>query len=356
METKPAAVLPACSATQSQSLHASSVLSTVCNMKRTPSELALEEFLNKAVPPSTDDDDDDVKPCEVWELAHKSFPHPDTFLAGVGSDDFDHAFRNSDAVTAFSTCKGLPDSLLWSPDATPKDSPLCAPIESQSSICGTSVCSPVSANQPAVGDNQAKGTTSASSREQSDEDDVAGPCDQSTNPIDMKRLRRKVSNRESARRSRRRKQAHLADLETQVEQLRLENAALYKQLTDASQQFRDANTNNRVLKSDVEALRAKVKLAEDMLTRGSFSTLNNSLVQNQSQLNAPPQLNNTTLRMAHVSPTITVQGSDASYASIAVDDHNSSLGLGNLHISNSNGNYNSGVISDAMSCINGIYR
>jgi len=45
---------------------------------------------------------------------------------------------------------------------------------------------------------------------------------------------------------------------SQVEQLRLENASLFKQLTDASQQFRDANTNNRVLKSDVEALRAKV--------------------------------------------------------------------------------------------------
>lgn len=101
-----------------------------------------------------------------------------------------------------------------------------------------------------------------------------------------------VSNRESARRSRKRKQAHLADLElqvsnifpcmfylidqikieeknwnlksylcfeySQVEQLRGENASLYKQLTDASQQFGDANTNNRVLKSDVEALRAKV--------------------------------------------------------------------------------------------------
>lgn len=47
---------------------------------------------------------------------------------------------------------------------------------------------------------------------------------------------------------------------SQVEQLRLENAGLFKQLTDASQQFRDANTNNRVLKSDVEALRAKVSL------------------------------------------------------------------------------------------------
>lgn len=44
----------------------------------------------------------------------------------------------------------------------------------------------------------------------------------------------------------------------QVDHLRGENATLFKQLTDASQQFKDATTNNRVLKSDVEALRAKV--------------------------------------------------------------------------------------------------
>lgn len=45
----------------------------------------------------------------------------------------------------------------------------------------------------------------------------------------------------------------------QVERLRQENSHLFKQLRDASQQFRDADTNNRVLKSDVEALRAKVQ-------------------------------------------------------------------------------------------------
>lgn len=69
-----------------------------------------------------------------------------------------------------------------------------------------------------------------------------------------------VSNRESARRSRRRKQAHLQDLESQVEQLRGENNSLYKHLTDANQQFTDAVTDNRVLKSDVETLRIKVNL------------------------------------------------------------------------------------------------
>lgn len=44
----------------------------------------------------------------------------------------------------------------------------------------------------------------------------------------------------------------------QVEQLRGENSSLYKQFSDATQQYRNADTTNRVLKSDVEAMRAKV--------------------------------------------------------------------------------------------------
>lgn len=45
---------------------------------------------------------------------------------------------------------------------------------------------------------------------------------------------------------------------SQVDQLRGENSTLFKNLTNANQQFKDASMNNRVLKSDVEALRAKV--------------------------------------------------------------------------------------------------
>ncbi|XP_020205675.1 bZIP transcription factor RISBZ4 isoform X1 [Cajanus cajan] len=249
---------------------------------------------------------DDVKPC-------KSDPF---------TSHLNQAFQNLDAVTAFSTtCGGTgvtDDTFVCSQNLTPLQSTISATIDSQSSICGT-VGSPVSANKPNSTENEkVKGntTTSGSSRDPSDEDEAG------TNAIDIKRLRRKFSNRESARRSRRRKQAHLADLEWQVERLRLENANLFKQLTDASQQFREADTNNRVLKSDVEALRAKVKLAEDMVTRGSLP-FSNQLHQNQCQLGTPPQLNtNSTLRgMAHVSPTITIQGNnnnDASYGAAGI--------------------------------------
>ena len=42
-------------------------------------------------------------------------------------------------------------------------------------------------------------------------------------------------------------------------QLRVENSTLFKQLTEITQKFNDALIDNRVLKSDVEALRAKAR-------------------------------------------------------------------------------------------------
>uniref|UniRef100_A0A453T167 BZIP domain-containing protein n=2 Tax=Aegilops tauschii subsp. strangulata TaxID=200361 RepID=A0A453T167_AEGTS len=85
-----------------------------------------------------------------------------------------------------------------------------------------------------------------------------GRCKRSGKSSDTRRIRRMVSNRESARRSRRRKHAQLTDLELQVEQLKSESATLFKQLTEANQQFTTAVTDNRILKSDVETLRIKV--------------------------------------------------------------------------------------------------
>ncbi|KAL3381676.1 hypothetical protein AABB24_001675 [Solanum stoloniferum] len=116
---------------------------------------------------------------------------------------------------------------------------------------------------------QVKSTTSGSSRELSDDDEAEGEAEttQGTDPADMKRVRRMLSNRESARRSRRRKQAHLTELETQVSQLRVENSSLLKRLTDISQKYNESAVDNRVLKADVETLRAKVKMAEETVKR-----------------------------------------------------------------------------------------
>ncbi|KAG8075021.1 hypothetical protein GUJ93_ZPchr0006g43080 [Zizania palustris] len=122
-------------------------------------------------------------------------------------------------------------------------------------------------------------TTSANHAPESDSDsdsdslpDTEGsPCVRGKRSTETKRIRRMVSNRESARRSRRRKQTQLTDLESQVEKLKGENASLFKKLTDASQQFSTAVTDNRILKSDVEALRVKVKMAEDLVARTAMS-------------------------------------------------------------------------------------
>ncbi|CAI9102648.1 OLC1v1000950C2 [Oldenlandia corymbosa var. corymbosa] len=114
-----------------------------------------------------------------------------------------------------------------------------------------------------------RSTTSGSSREESDEDDAEEETEgtQNLDPADAKRMRRMLSNRESARRSRRRKQAHLTELETQVSQLRVENSSLLKRLTDVSTKYNEAAVDNRVLKADVETLRAKVKMAEETVKR-----------------------------------------------------------------------------------------
>ncbi|XVF31137.1 hypothetical protein REPUB_Repub16aG0119600 [Reevesia pubescens] len=128
-----------------------------------------------------------------------------------------------------------------------------------------------------------RSSTSGSSRELSEEDEDEGENEtlENMDPADAKRVRRMLSNRESARRSRRRKQAHLTELETQVSQLRVENANLLKRLTDIGQKYNEAAVDNRVLKADVETLRAKVQMAEEAVKR--ITGLN-------PVLHAPPEI------------------------------------------------------------------
>jgi hypothetical protein len=259
------------------------------------------------------------------------------------------SFKNRDIIISRSSQDFSNPTTITTAGATlnHQHSTVSAAMDSQSSVC---VGSPESATNKQAKDETrtTKTATSGSSRDQSDEDDLDLEIEaQSNDPSDLKRIRRMVSNRESARRSRRRKQAHLADLEVQVDQLRGENSTLYKQLTGATQQYRDADTNNHVLKSNVEALRAKVKLAEDMVTRGSLTCSFNQVFQNhQTQTQS---INN---HMRHqlppnVSPTITVAGDDPSYIAaggISVSGQNSAA-------INNNFNDINGLISDAISCV-----
>ncbi|XP_011082101.2 basic leucine zipper 9 [Sesamum indicum] len=266
------------------------------DMKRSPSELALEELF------ASNDDNRSHHKADIFEASdHALFP--------MGNGDHMHfSFKNSQVLKELSSSASLVDMSFLSPNLYPNQSKV---IDSQSAI---RVDGQMSTKNQTGWDNQAVGASSGSSHEQSDEEGQeteAGSCDQSTNPVDMKRIKRMVSNRESARRSRRRKQAHLADLEQQVEQLRGEHASLFKQVADATQQFKDATTNNRVLKSDVEALRAKVKLAEDMVARGSMTSSLSHLLQNY--LNTPQDyMNYNVNRIDNVAPLVSARGDDNS--------------------------------------------
>ncbi|TYJ23626.1 hypothetical protein E1A91_A08G205900v1 [Gossypium mustelinum] len=128
--------------------------------------------------------------------------------------------------------------------------------------------SAVSTTQKKPG-TQMRQATSGSSREDSDDGELEGDTETTENmdPADAKRARRMRSNRESARRSRRRKQAQMNELETQVGQLRAEHSSLLKRLTDMNHKYDEAVVDNRILKADIETLRAKVKMAEETFKR-----------------------------------------------------------------------------------------
>ena len=86
--------------------------------------------------------------------------------------------------------------------------------------------------------------------------------DPETNSGEIKKIKRMLSNRESARRSRRRKQAHLNDLEVQVGQLQVENGQMMSRINDLTQSYQQAVSENRNLKATLQNLVAKLHQLE----------------------------------------------------------------------------------------------
>uniref|UniRef100_A0ACD5YJV2 Uncharacterized protein n=2 Tax=Avena sativa TaxID=4498 RepID=A0ACD5YJV2_AVESA len=117
---------------------------------------------------------------------------------------------------------------------------------------------------------QGKPANSSTSKEHSDDE---GDLEENTDPASAKRVKRMLSNRESARRSRKRKQAHQNDIESQVTQLRAENASLLKRLTDMTQKYKEASLGNRNLTVDIQTMRRKVNIAEEAVRRVTGTSL-----------------------------------------------------------------------------------
>ncbi|CAL9002091.1 unnamed protein product [Prunus brigantina] len=91
----------------------------------------------------------------------------------------------------------------------------------------------------------------------------AKPCpndapNRAVSVVDERKRRRMISNRESARRSRMRKQKHLENLRNQVNRLRVENRELKNRLSYVLYHFQRVRTDNDRLQSEHVLLRQKL--------------------------------------------------------------------------------------------------
>lgn len=84
--------------------------------------------------------------------------------------------------------------------------------------------------------------------------------------IDERRERRMLSNRESARRSRMRKQKHLEELRAQVAHMRAENRQILSSFDILSQRYSQILEENRVLKTQTMELSQQLHQFQQALT------------------------------------------------------------------------------------------
>uniref|UniRef100_A0A0D9VBU6 BZIP domain-containing protein n=1 Tax=Leersia perrieri TaxID=77586 RepID=A0A0D9VBU6_9ORYZ len=90
--------------------------------------------------------------------------------------------------------------------------------------------------------------------------------------MEQRRAKRMQSNRESARRSRMRKQRHLDELTAQVSQLRRENAQLATALGVTAQGLLAVDADNAVLRTQAAELAARLRSLDDILSCISNTT------------------------------------------------------------------------------------
>ncbi|KAK9136700.1 hypothetical protein Sjap_007294 [Stephania japonica] len=83
--------------------------------------------------------------------------------------------------------------------------------------------------------------------------------------VDDRKKRRMISNRESARRSRMRKQQHLDDLINQVSQIQRENSEIVKRVSATTEMFMKVDSENSVLRAQVGELSERLQSLNSVL-------------------------------------------------------------------------------------------
>ncbi|KAL2892731.1 bZIP transcription factor 44 [Bienertia sinuspersici] len=92
--------------------------------------------------------------------------------------------------------------------------------------------------------------------------------------VDERKRKRMESNRESARRSRMRKQKHLDDLMAQADQIKKENTQILQTINITTQQFVNVEAENSVLKAQMNELSQRLQSLNDILDY--MNTLNHN--------------------------------------------------------------------------------
>ncbi|KAG5241055.1 basic leucine zipper [Salix suchowensis] len=113
-----------------------------------------------------------------------------------------------------------------------------------------------------VSNRSDQNTDNSNSNSNSGSDDPAPPV----SVIDERKRRRMISNRESARRSRMRKQKHVENLRNQVNWLRSENLELRNRLRSVLYHLHSVRTENDWLRSEHSMLRKKLSEIRQILT------------------------------------------------------------------------------------------
>lgn len=105
--------------------------------------------------------------------------------------------------------------------------------------------------------------------------------------VDERKRKRMQSNRESARRSRMRKQKHLDDLIGQVTQLKKENSNILSSINMTTQQYANVEADNSVLRAQMMELTQRLQSLNEIL-----SYINNSNNNNYNNFNINNNNNN----------------------------------------------------------------
>ncbi|KAJ7978333.1 BZIP transcription factor [Quillaja saponaria] len=83
--------------------------------------------------------------------------------------------------------------------------------------------------------------------------------------MDQRKRKRMISNRESARRSRMRKQKHLDELMVQVTQLSKENQRILTSISITTQQYLNVEAENSILRAQVGELSHRLQSLNDII-------------------------------------------------------------------------------------------